>query len=50
MDKRGTAANPAALVPWRQAKMMGWANSCFDQDTSFHVSKIKYYTARPGGL
>lgn len=50
MDKRGTAANPGTLVPWQQAKLLGWANSCFDTQTDFHISRIRYYDARPSGL
>lgn len=50
MDKRTSSASPNALVPWQQSKIMGWANSCFDEQTDFYISKIKYYDQRPSGL
>jgi hypothetical protein len=50
MDKRTSSASPNALVPWQQSKIMGWANSCFDAQTDFYISKIKYYDQRPSGF
>lgn len=50
MDKRTSSASPNALVPWQQSKIMGWANSCFDAQTDFYISKIKYFDQRPSGF
>lgn len=50
LTKRGTDDNPGTLVPWQRGKMLGWANACFDQDTTLHVSRVNYYTARPAGI
>ncbi|MES2935676.1 MAG: hypothetical protein V4805_19560, partial [Pseudomonadota bacterium] len=48
MDKRSDVA--PALRPWRAGYMMGWSASGYDQDTTFYISKLEYFTSQPNGL
>jgi hypothetical protein len=29
---------------------MGWDNAGYDEDTTYHISLIEYFNARPGEL
>lgn len=48
LDKRSDV--PAALQPWRAGYLMGWANSGYDQATTFHLSKIEVFAQPPAEL
>ncbi len=48
MDKRSDIE--PALQQWQHGYLMGWSNSSFDQDTTFHISKLKYAKERPAEL
>jgi len=48
--KRGTDGDPGTLVPWHQGYLMGWANAGYDEVTTFHISRIEHFSARPAEL
>lgn len=48
LDKRSDVA--AALQPWRAGYLMGWANSGYDEATTFHLSKIEVFDREPADL
>ena len=41
------SAVPASEQFWKRGYLMGWSNSGFDQETTFHLSQIEYYQSRP---
>ncbi len=49
MDKRGTDTSPD-LQPWQHGYLMGWANSGYDETTTFHISRIEYSSTPPADL
>ena len=44
------SAVPASEQFWKRGYLMGWSNSGFDQETTFHLSQIEYYQSRPAAL
>lgn len=48
MDKRSDVA--PNLQQWQAGYLMGWSNSGYDAETTFHLSQIEYFDSLPSEL
>lgn len=48
MDKRSDVA--PNLQQWQAGYLMGWSNSGYDTETTFHLSQIEYFDSLPSEL